>query len=120
MSEFPEIHSRRFWRYKTKSFFEAKKRQVYSAFVIFSKRGDIHNFKIVLDCLSQQEKNSLPINYLIDMAVLYKQKDMVLFLLELILDTPADKHLLYTMCCKTYFEKNKEMYKIFYEKYVKI
>ena len=109
-----DIHDRRFWRYKTQSFIEAKKRQVYSAFVVFSKRGDVKNFRIVINCLSRIEKNTLPVNYLIDMAVLYKQKDMVVFLLdEMIVDTLADRHFLYTMCCKTFFEKNHEMYDIF-------
>jgi hypothetical protein len=119
MSEWPEIHDRRFWRYKTKSFFEAKKRQVYSTFVLFSKKGDIDNFRIVVNCLSRVEKNTLPVNYLIEMAVLYKQKKMVLFLLEeIIVDTPGDIHFLYTMCCKTFFEKNNEMYDIFFKKYL--
>ena len=112
-----DIHERRFWRYKTKTFFAAKKGQVYTALVLFSKCGDIKNFQTVIQFFSEKEKASLPVYYLIDMAVLYKQKDMVLFLLNMFINICQDKQFIYTMCCKTFFEKNNEMYDIFFKKY---
>lgn len=114
-----EIHKRRFWRYNTKTALEAMKRHIFSGFVLFCKQGDLKSFQYVFEKMHDHDKKTLPIYHLIETTVLYKHKDLLLYLLDQLENNCQDTSFLFKMCCKTYFEMNFDVYNIFVNKYTK-